>query len=82
MSSLMICIPHPKFAIDIIQKITWLGRVGRMGQGTVVQWVLVGNTGVKTPLWGSRRKWEDNINTDIQEVGCSGMDCIELAEDT
>ena len=36
MSSLMIRIPHPKFSIYKILKITWLGRVGRMGQGTVV----------------------------------------------
>ena len=26
-------------------------------------------------------RWEDNIKMDIQEVGCEGMDCIELAQD-
>ena len=27
------------------------------------------------------RRWEDNINMDLQEVGCWGMDWIELAQD-
>jgi hypothetical protein len=26
-----------------------------------------------------RRRWEDNIKMDLQEVGCGGMDWIELA---
>jgi len=35
--------------------------------------------------WGNlrerpRRRWEDNIKMDLQEVGCWGMDCMELAE--
>jgi hypothetical protein len=29
----------------------------------------------------SRGRWEDNIKMDIQEVGCGGMDWIELAQD-
>ena len=28
-----------------------------------------------------RHRWEDNIKMDLQEVGCVGMDCIELARD-
>jgi len=33
------------------------------------------------PLGRSRRRWEDNIKMDLQEVGCGGMDWIELAQD-
>ena len=29
-----------------------------------------------------RRKWEDNIKMDLKEVGCGGMDWIDLAQDT
>jgi hypothetical protein len=29
----------------------------------------------------SKRKWEDNIKVDLQEVGCESMDWIELAQD-
>ena len=35
----------------------------------------------KRPLGIPRRRWEDNIKMDLQEVGCGGMDWIELAQD-
>jgi hypothetical protein len=33
------------------------------------------------PLWRPRPIWEDNIKMDLREVGCGGMDWIELAQD-
>jgi hypothetical protein len=35
----------------------------------------------RRPLERPRHRWEDNINMDLQEVGCGGMDWIELAQD-
>ena len=35
----------------------------------------------KRPQGRPRRRWEDNIKMDLQEVGCRGMDWIELAQD-
>ena len=35
----------------------------------------------KTPLGRPRRRWENNIKMDLQEVGCGGMDCNELVQD-
>ena len=35
----------------------------------------------KRPLGRPRRRWEDNIKMDLQEVGCWGIDRIELAQD-
>jgi len=35
----------------------------------------------KGPLGRYKHRWEDNIKTDLQEVGCGGMDWIELAQD-
>jgi hypothetical protein len=43
--------------------------------------VLVGKPGKKRPLGRPRRRWEDNIKMDLQEVGCGGMDWIEMAQD-
>jgi len=43
--------------------------------------VLVGNPEGKKPLGRPRRRWEDNIRMDLQEVGCVYMDCIELGQD-
>ena len=42
---------------------------------------LVGKPEGKRPLGRPRRRWEDNIKMDLQEVGCGGMDWIELAQD-
>ena len=35
----------------------------------------------KRPLGRPRRRWEDNIKMDLQEVVCEGMEWIELAQD-
>jgi hypothetical protein len=35
----------------------------------------------KKPLGKSRHKWKDNIKMVPQEVGCGGMDWIDLAQD-
>jgi hypothetical protein len=45
-----------------------------MGERRGLYRVLVGKTGGKSPLGIPRRRWEDNINMDLQEVGCEGMD--------
>jgi len=41
----------------------------------------VGNLVGKRPLGRPRRRWEDNIKIDLQEVGCGGMVWIDLAQD-
>jgi hypothetical protein len=43
--------------------------------------ILVGKPEGKRPLGRPRRRWEDNIKIYLQEVGCGGMDWIELAQD-
>ena len=45
-----------------------------MGERRGVYRVLVGKPEGKRPLGGPRRRWEDNIKIDLQEVGCGGMD--------
>jgi hypothetical protein len=41
----------------------------------------VGKPEGKRPFGRPRHRWEDNIKMDLQEVGCGGMDWIELARD-
>ena len=52
-----------------------------MGERTGVYRILVGKPEGKRPLGKPRRRWEDNIKMDLQEVGCGGMDWIELPQD-
>ena len=51
-----------------------------MGEGRGVYRDLVGKPEGKRPLGRPRRRWEDNIKMDLQEVRCGGMDWIELAQ--
>ena len=59
----------------------WARHVARIGERRGVYRVLVGKPEGKRPLGRPRRGWEDNIKMDLQEVGCGGMDWIELAQD-
>jgi hypothetical protein len=52
-----------------------------MGEGRGVYRVLVGKPEGKRPIGRHGRRWEDNIKMDLQELGCGGMDWIELAQD-
>ena len=59
----------------------WAGYVARMGERRVVYRVLVGKPEGKRLLGGPRRRWEDNIKMDLQEVGFWGNDWIEPVQD-
>jgi len=63
------------------RRMRWEGHVARMGERRGVYRVLVGKPEGKRPLGRPRHRWEDNIKMEIQEVGCGGMDWIELAQD-
>jgi len=43
--------------------------------------ILVGKPEENRPFGRLRRRWEDNIKMDLQEVGCGGVDWIQLAQD-
>ena len=59
----------------------WAGHVARMGERRGVYRVLVGKPEGKRTLGRPRRRWEGGIKMDLQEVGCAGMDRMELAQD-
>ena len=63
------------------RRMGWAGHVARMGEDRGVHRVLVGKPEGKRPLGRPRRRWQDNIKMDLQEVGCGDMDWIELAQD-
>jgi hypothetical protein len=63
------------------RRMRWAGNVARMGEGRVVHRVLVGKPEGKGPLGRPRRRWEDNIKRDLQEVGGDCGDCMERSQD-
>ena len=58
----------------------WAGNVTRMWEGRGIYRVLMWKVGGKRPLGRPRHRWEDNIKIDLQEVGCGGMDWIDVAQ--
>ena len=63
------------------RRMRWAGNVARMGEGRGVHTLLVGKPEGKRPLGRPRRRWEDNIKMDLQEVGRGCEDWMELAQD-
>ena len=55
--------------------------MARLGEGRGVHRVLVGKPEGKRPLGRPRRRWEDNIKMDLQEVGGVCEVWMELAQD-
>jgi len=64
------------------RRMRWAEHVERMEDRRCLYRVLVGKREGKRPLGRSRRRWKDNIRTDLQAVECGGMDRIELAQYT
>jgi len=49
-----------------------------MGEMRIVYRLLVGKPEGKRQLGRPRRRWDDNIKMGLPEVGCEGMDWVEL----
>ena len=62
------------------RRMRWAGHVARMEEGRGVHKVLVGKPERKIPLGGPRRRWEDNIKMDLEEVGRGCGNWTELAQ--
>jgi hypothetical protein len=76
----------PKILANIVRviksrRLRWAGHVARLGEGRVVYRVLVGKPEGKRPVWRPRRRWENNVRMDLQEVGCRCKDWIGLTQD-
>jgi hypothetical protein len=62
------------------RRMTWAGDIASMGEWRGAYRVLVGRPDGNVTLGRPRHRWEDNIKTDLQDVGWWGMEWIDLAE--
>jgi hypothetical protein len=58
----------------------WAGHVAHIIERRGIYRVLVGKPEGMRQLGRPRHRWKGNIKMDLQEVGCGGMDWIELAQ--
>jgi len=65
---------------DKMDKNGMSGACGTYGENRGTYRILVGKPEVKRPLGKPVCRWEDNIKMDLSEVGCGGMDWIDVAQ--
>jgi hypothetical protein len=71
---------HPEYVIlRMFPRPKWLRESALLLR--YIYMVLMGKPEGKRPLGRPRRRWEENIKMDLQEVGCWGVDWIDLAQD-
>ena len=63
------------------RRMRWMGHVARVGERRGIYRILVGISEGNRLLGRHRRRWEDNIQMDLQEVGCGVMDWNDLVQD-
>jgi len=67
--------------INVIKsrRLRWAGHVARMSEDRTAYKILIGKPNGKRPLGRPRRRWEDNIRMDLNEMGYEGREWRELA---
>ena len=59
----------------------WAGHVARMEEGRNVFKILTGKPTGKRPLERPRRRWEENIRMDLEEIGINVVNWVDSAQD-
>jgi hypothetical protein len=78
MRSFIICTLHQVYLYDQAKEVR-MGRA-RSTNGANI-WILEGNSEGKRPLGGPHHMSKDNIKMDLEEIGWSDMDWIDLVQD-
>jgi hypothetical protein len=65
----------------MLRRTRWVRHVAHMGQMKNAYKILVRKPEGKRLLKRPRHRWEDNIRTDLKEIGCEGVDWLHVAQD-
>ena len=63
------------------RRLRWAGHVARMEEGRSVFLIVTGKPTGKRPLGRPRRRWEDNIRMDLEEIGINAGNWFDSAQD-
>ena len=63
------------------RRLRWAGHVARMEEGRSAFTIVTGKPTGKIPLGKPRRRWEDNIRMDLEEIGISAGNLADYAQD-
>ena len=63
------------------RRLIWAGNVARMEEGRMSFKILTGKPTGKRPLGKPRRRWEDNIRIDLEEIGISTRIWVDRTQD-
>ena len=63
------------------RRMRWAGHVARMKEGRSAFKILTGKPTGKIPLARPRRRWEDNIRMDLEEIGINASNWVDSAQD-
>ena len=74
---------HSPSIVSVIKsrRLTWAGHVDRMEEGRSAFKILTGKPTGKRPLGRPRRRWEDNIIMDLEEIGINAENSVTSAQD-
>ena len=61
------------------RRLRWAGHVARMEEGRSAFKILTGKPTGKIPLGRPRRRWEDNIRMDLEEIGINAGNLVDSA---
>ena len=59
----------------------WAGHVARMEEGRSAFKILTGKPTGRRPLGKPKRRWEDNIRMNLEEIGINAKNSVESAHD-
>ena len=63
------------------RRLRWAGHVARMEEGRSASKILTGKSTGKRPLGRPRRRWEDNIRIDLEEISINAGNWVDSAQD-
>ena len=63
------------------RRLRWAGHVARMEEGRSAFKILTALSTGKRPLGRHRRRWEDNIRMDLEEIGNNAGNWVDSAQD-